>query len=101
PPPTHTYALSLHDALPIYAREFAQQAPGELLAGGALEQRRRGPVVGPGLRAAQRLRFIDIARDDVRVQRRLLVAEDRIVDARGSDRKSTRLNSSHRTISYA
>src|SRR5437867_13338264 len=66
PPPTDTYTLSLHDALPIY---FAL------------------PTVGPRKDRRRPAR-----------PRHALQASRRVI---GRDRKSTRLNSSHRTISYA
>ncbi len=52
-------------------------------------ERGRGlPVVGPGLRGAEPLRLVVEARDDVRVQRGIQVAEDRVVDAhRARDRE--------------
>src|SRR5437867_7303994 len=77
PPTPGIYTLSLHDALPIYAGVISVAAP-------------------------------------LRVDRRLCPARDRgrgrrdpPAEGRGpevptrADRKSTRLNSSHRTISYA
>src|SRR5437867_7059666 len=71
PPTTEIYTLSLHDALPIF---------GDKSGGGAHE----------GWRAAP-------SEDDRMVRRREGEPARRI----GADRKSTRLNSSHRTISYA
>src|SRR5438094_4809157 len=70
------YALSLHDALPISRppgrpRPRAQRPPADR------PRRRHDRALGP--------------------RRRLLRDRGR----RGRDRKSTRLNSSHRTISYA
>src|SRR5207248_5861679 len=86
PPPPPPHPLSLHDALPIYVRA----------------------AYGPGTQARQLLiarrliergvRFVQVwhgagqpwdNHDDLEVNHRRL------------DRKSTRLNSSHRTISYA
>ena len=45
-----------------------------------VEGRRPAPVVGPGLRRRVRRRLVVIARDHVRMQRRILVAENRVVD---------------------
>src|SRR5207249_10033610 len=82
PPTTESYPLSLHDALPISAR-----------AGGDAARRGTGEehveVVPAGGRAAER----DAGREPRDVGERLL-------DLR-QDRKSTRLNSSHVSISYA
>src|SRR5439155_5362129 len=70
--PTEIYALSLHDALPIYAWERAH--PGRAVAARLDRPPCRTGCVPPLLRAAAGLR---------------------------RDRKSTRLNSSHVAISYA
>src|SRR5207248_9619298 len=79
-PPTAIYTLSLHDALPIFDREGPVEVGGE------------GGVAGG---------------DEVQRHVHPRVVHDRpnrtIVNNAGVyiDRKSTRLNSSHRTISYA
>src|SRR5437867_8687806 len=72
PAPPQLYTLSLHDALPIFARD---RNPG-----GAVDGRAQVGAV---------------------VARLEQVEADRAAGIRGGDRKSTRLNSSHRTISYA
>src|SRR5207248_11758950 len=76
PPPTEIYTLSLHDALPIFP---ARPRPD-----------------GRGHRQAVRRHRIDRWAGHA-VQR----AARRICARSLRDRKSTRLNSSHRTISYA
>src|SRR5207248_7161854 len=97
--PSHGYisTLSLHDALPIYA-----VAPG--VAREELHER-----VGAGVDDA------DAVAQRVGDQQRLAVGAHRVLDRQATearrtgrardrvvgDRKSTRLNSSHRTISYA
>src|SRR5690348_8800047 len=73
-----THALSLHDALPIYPR-----AHGERLAIRARRRARPRAAARPGDRAGRRLRS---RRRGARTPR---------------DRKSTRLNSSHPSTSYA
>src|SRR5207248_3991014 len=80
-PPTATYTLSLHDALPIseplHARKvhsLVENARAGAIAFGEFGHARRNSTV---------VRF----------------GEGNC--GRGADRKSTRLNSSHRTISYA
>src|SRR5207248_8727007 len=75
PPPAEIYTLSLHDALPI---SLAARARARGLGGLAL----RGFGRRSGAARAGAARF--------RLGRRLVL-----------DRKSTRLNSSHRTSSYA
>src|SRR5437867_4985887 len=76
PPTPDLYTLSLHDALPI-SEVLLDEAP--------------------------RLGVVEIAGDrQDRVARRVVRGEERLhVLEPGRDRKSTRLNSSHRTISYA
>src|SRR5438094_3910599 len=71
PPTSATYPLSLHDALPIYFPHLRADAYASLLK-------------------AERILS----------ERRTAAGEQRDYDVDG-DRKSTRLNSSHRTTSYA
>src|SRR5258708_20963521 len=74
---TEIYTLSLHDALPIFEVELAEQRRRLLVAGRVGVQRDVGPDTDDDLRARS-------------LQREL-----------NEDRKSTRLNSSHQIISYA
>src|SRR5437773_5968811 len=89
-PPPHIYTLSLHDALPILqVLDFLQEIPDVLRHGGGAQQHlRRVIALGRELRVANvrglRLGIALQALEGVRL-----------------DRKSTRLNSSHITISYA
>src|SRR5690606_41954140 len=78
------YALSLHDALPIFTADVTQ------------ERRRAGLLLGGHLAhgAQQRPR----ERHDELVTTGEAV---RVINSLESDRKSTRLNSSHVKISYA
>src|SRR5690606_42095138 len=89
PPPTVSYTLSLHDALPICFR-----APGcrEVVPVVAPHRRGHPSVEGPaaGRSALGRGPTLGWVGSDV-------VGSD----AGGGDRKSTRLNSSHVKISYA
>src|SRR5438034_7398929 len=78
----HTYLLSLHDALPIWAGA-------EMVA-----RRARGTP-----RIANRL--LRRVRDYSQVKGDGIVSAAAAVDALDRDRKSTRLNSSHTVISYA
>src|SRR5207248_4892636 len=97
PAPTALYTLSLHDALPICGRR-----------GVALDDTH---VFGPYAEAVRRqLRQRRLVTLSVRLQPcgerdrtvRLDGDADGVEVARArKDRKSTRLNSSHRTISYA
>src|SRR5437764_8787413 len=76
---THVYTLSLHDALPICVRRDRGAAPARGTAGNR-----------PAAQAEEQV---------------CSGADDELADAdrrgRAIDRKSTRLNSSHRCISYA
>src|SRR3712207_7822113 len=95
---TEIYTLSLHDALPIYARPRAGHDPGDPAAQGRRHRRLRrdggdapplhpeGPPEPLGAPARRGLRAL---------------RGDRGGEARRRDRKSTRLNSSHANISYA
>src|SRR5207248_10614425 len=81
PAPTETYTLSLHDALPIFPTSMRDPQPVGLFA------------------------LLDAAGNaERRVDSKLSVIGLSLAKTGGApstDRKSTRLNSSHRTISYA
>src|SRR5437879_10032480 len=83
-PPTALYTLSLHDALPILPDliDGQMKSPGEQVVHHRVEVLFRG---AGGRRGRERTAF----------DRRLKRCRSR------QDRKSTRLNSSHRCISYA
>src|SRR5207248_10568350 len=101
PSPPHTSTLSLHDALPIWeANAVLGPVVGErsvLLLDGAEHLRQRKLMLPPF--HGERMRaYGEVMRE----------ATDRSIDSWPvdepftlRDRKSTRLNSSHRTISYA
>src|SRR5207248_9414627 len=81
---TMIYTLSLHDALPISLQSQRGEGESNRARGTGRERVRRRRALGGNV--AARCAGVDpLERTDVR---------DR-------DRKSTRLNSSHRTISYA
>src|SRR5207253_9769967 len=98
PPTTHTSPLSLHDALPI-----------SVLAHHAAAARRQGAVRRPALRRNGSLGTGSLRRSahpagtaHREVGRRLWPRQDLRGHRQGrTDRKSTRLNSSHVAISYA
>ena len=58
-------------------------APFEIAVQGIGVQRRRVPIERPRLGGARALRFRAVARKDMRVQRRIHIAEDRVIDACG------------------
>src|SRR5207248_10989102 len=95
-PTTSTYTLSLHDALPISSAEGSRRSRG-------FARRRPLPGAGPSDgHDARKLEQAGVGRAHLAVdlgERR----DDHVAlrDAHEQDRKSTRLNSSHRTISYA
>src|SRR5690348_18139498 len=87
-PPTEFYTLSLHDALPILG-------VGLLLAGvEPARHHHHGRLCDAGRLAQDAVKRLALERDcDALAGRREVW--------RGQDRKSTRLNSSHPSISYA
>src|SRR5947208_5323953 len=87
PAPTEIYTLSLHDALPIYIRlaQFAAQPSPPVFRLGALDDRSRLGQVDTPTRAHENKQH-DCAASS---------------PSQKTDRKSTRLNSSHQIISYA
>src|SRR5207248_3898975 len=99
-PCRHIYPLPLHDALPISmfkerhlrpAAGFQQRAIREISIVGLFED-----VVAAGREGLKKHEPADPLRDDVQAEHG--VAQ---VIKHAQDRKSTRLNSSHRTNSYA
>src|SRR5205807_3868511 len=99
PPTSDLYPLSLHDALPIFIRDVGR-APGQCGQRGcsghrlATELALTAPLSAAGLRSGSRTPAI----------RRTTTPAAASRPAPGppaSDRKSTRLNSSHLVISYA
>src|SRR5207249_8844764 len=101
PPPPELDTLSLHDALPISrARGRGGDAAARELAGDALPRHARAARAERAARRAGR-RPREPGRPALRRRDgREPVARDRRAPAAG-DRKSTRLNSSHVSISYA
>src|SRR5207245_7349148 len=93
PSPTALYPLSLHDALPICAGPRDRRTRGGASRGGA---------PGGATRSAQR--HADLAEPWVRrgaLGPRRRRRSGRLIQGERRDRKSTRLNSSHGSISYA
>src|SRR5699024_12731243 len=89
PPSTELYTLSLHDALPIF-QQHAQQV-------GA---RRAAAVAGDKHQRVFRRVYLGLQIGIDSLRREKEVFRHRRIVAVG-DRKSTRLNSSHVSISYA
>src|SRR5689334_25226810 len=77
PPTTEIYTLSLHDALPIYLAEKIGTLPGD--------GERTDAAAADATDGSPRRVFAQVVR----------------AGHLGEDRKSTRLNSSHSSISYA
>src|SRR5947208_9868522 len=82
-PPTKIYTLSLHDALPISVVEAEERLGAVAVVHETVEGRQQRRPVGNGRVT------------DVRVRMPLAFLQT------DTDRKSTRLNSSHQIISYA
>src|SRR5437867_10063245 len=91
PPSSEIFTLSLHDALPIWDEDVAVE----------LEELRVRDPFGSG-KSGHRAGLPLVRVDAVRIETlRVGDRPARIGEANDEDRKSTRLNSSHRTISYA
>src|SRR5690606_41181186 len=99
--PACTYPLSLHDALPIFALRPPLHTRGAAVGGAIVDREHRVCVVGRkhggergvegGCGIAKRKNHVELG-----VQRRCLWCGAVVA---GTDRKSTRLNSSHVKIS--
>src|SRR5207245_10819176 len=86
PAHTHTYTLSLHDALPIYTG-------GDAGPGVKFHSQRRDLGIGRGIGHRLEMELVADGRRHGQANHAAGVAHQ--------DRKSTRLNSSHGSISYA
>src|SRR5207248_7912608 len=94
PAPAHTNSPSLHDALPISGKAIERASIRELEE---LIEREY-----PGTAIDRELEESEAAIDPYPVFRMLLLPLENVHKSREhQDRKSTRLNSSHRTITYA
>src|SRR5207245_9381525 len=98
PAPTQIYTLSLHDALPICSvmRHVAPRMENEVDVEEVGVRRPRREQV-----AAAREVVIGVVVVEPSTRVRSPAFERPAVDDRAGDRKSTRLNSSHGSISYA
>src|SRR5207248_9756068 len=101
PAPTSIYTLSLHDALPISLR--CRKQPQEVVACRTRDARKAGSGLHVGGERVKMARLMQRhIPDGVRHEHRYcVVVAHHHRGAAAEDRKSTRLNSSHRTISYA
>src|SRR5207245_11149932 len=92
PQPSEIYTLALHDALPISGRAGARSGPRR----GRGRRRDRPPA-----QKTSRRRSTSAGRRAESSEGSESEAAGRPERSRGRDRKSTRLNSSHGSISYA
>src|SRR5207253_9299147 len=90
PPPTETSTLSLHDALPIFFQKGGTDRRRQKVQLSAVRTGNQDTVAG-----------IELPRSEERDGIRKLPDEFIVRQLVESDRKSTRLNSSHVAISYA
>src|SRR5207249_5217933 len=97
PSHTSTSTLSLHDALPICALRAAHRS------GQGRDRARQAGRARPSALPLAQLRALAGASAPARARRvrRALLSGERAAAPRQEDRKSTRLNSSHVSISYA
>src|SRR5699024_12234836 len=93
---THIYTLSLHDALPIYEGQYT--SAGLSLQGGATLTAHGGALHRTQNMGGTRLLIDADGVADVPVEGNGAAVYTNMF---GKDRKSTRLNSSHVSISYA
>src|SRR5207249_11171527 len=100
PRPPLSSPLSLHDALPIFFHAHVERVPrGEVEAAVNIVYRQAARL----RELDQRVEALGLPADELRDDHRVLRGGDEI-RGRGEgfrDRKSTRLNSSHVSISYA
>src|SRR5699024_12487604 len=99
--PTHHYPLPLHDALPISQdreQDVASANAAWDIVAGMLKDDSYDLILLDELNIALKYEYIDLDRvlDDLQAR-----PEMQHVVVTGRDRKSTRLNSSHVSISYA
>src|SRR5207248_5614141 len=96
--PTDNYTLSLHDALPICQETKLEDE--ELALPTELQTARTQETMTYIIPRKKILAQLKLDRKEC-VDCHLLVTQDNVRMFDFEDRKSTRLNSSHRTISYA
>src|SRR5437879_799013 len=97
PRPSYTTPLSLHDALPIFAKQI--DADGGRVLVIQADSSDPGAIVAAVEQTVQEFGRIDILVNNAGVFIAGPIEEATVEQA--EDRKSTRLNSSHRCISYA
>src|SRR5205814_9056410 len=97
PQSTSLFTLSLHDALPILGQIFVSNLTLEQLRD--VLYARLGRVYSGVKRGPTATTRFDVSVANVRVNQVYVVGE--VAQPGASDRKSTRLNSSHLGISYA
>src|SRR5207248_10504850 len=96
--PPHLYTLSLHDALPIYHLAVLRVREVRRVTPGADRVRGRHSHITDAVLIRRWIVLSAMIRSQTASQGRTSAGYP-VVDS--EDRKSTRLNSSHRTISYA
>src|SRR5207244_13510479 len=100
-PPTHNYPVSLHDALPIWKSTIDAAMPAIALGYCSINSLRGKPSIdhlpAPTVREGER-KPLPYGRGSG--GNRPVIASCPATRALSSDRKSTRLNSSHQIISY-
>src|SRR5207249_6149914 len=98
--PTHAYTLSLHDALPIFLQEGALGGRRSRIVR-IIEPHQLGPASDLGRNRGQVRQKSVLLAEPHEVRLAAVEHASRVLDRVARDRKSTRLNSSHVSISYA
>src|SRR5206468_10389907 len=98
PPPTHTYTLSLHDALPIYRRKLEHKLA--RIFWQVLADHHDGGAHLPQISSHGQVLLTHTLSVDPHPETHVL-GNHFLGAMPEADRKSTRLNSSHDQISYA
>src|SRR5262249_41858095 len=73
------------------SRELAEQSLRELTISHPVEERTRSPVVRPRMGGTQFFRLIRVPRNHMSVQSRILVSENRVIDAGGTRQLQQRI----------
>src|SRR5699024_11472542 len=95
------YPLSLHDALPISTRTVSEAEATDLVHGRRITASDSTELFAAHLDNGKVIALITDAERAGKIESKPEIVFSTMEDITGADRKSTRLNSSHVSISYA